>query len=176
MKRLFFAAFFVTRGSRLVFAALGNMFVNLSGKTGGITAAAFFPGIGRFPARIRNRAGVQIGVNLLQAERYTLPQGSAGVFNERFGFAFGFNPALSGLMLFAHDLLLRMQMAVLLAFDGGTQAVLRMQQPSGDGGADEQTDGDSDSGRSHPLWKERFENLVRANAEKAAAMGIVLGK
>ena len=39
-----------------------------------------------------------------------------------------------------------------------------------------QTDGDSDSGRSHPLWKERFENLVRANAEKAAAMGIVLGK
>ena len=37
-----------------------------------------------------------------------------------------------------------------------------------------QSDGDSDSGRSHPLWKERFENFVRANAEKAAAMGIAL--
>ena len=31
-----------------------------------------------------------------------------------------------------------------------------------------QSDGASDSGNSHPLWKERFENLVRANAEKLA--------
>jgi hypothetical protein len=30
--------------------------------------------------------------------------------------------------------------------------------------------------RKHPLWKERFENIVRANSEKAAAMGIVLKK
>lgn len=39
-----------------------------------------------------------------------------------------------------------------------------------------QSDGASDSGNSHPLWQERFENLVRANAEKAAAMGITLKK
>lgn len=38
----------------------------------------------------------------------------------------------------------------------------------------EQSDGDSDLEREHPLWKERFENIVRANAEKAAAMGITL--
>ena len=37
-----------------------------------------------------------------------------------------------------------------------------------------QSDGDSDSGDAHPLWKERFENLVRTNAAKAAAMGITL--
>lgn len=37
-----------------------------------------------------------------------------------------------------------------------------------------QSDGDSDAGRSHPLSRERFENFVRSNAEKAAAMGITL--
>jgi len=37
-----------------------------------------------------------------------------------------------------------------------------------------QGDGDSDLKNSHPLSKERFENFVRANSEKAAAMGIVL--
>lgn len=35
---------------------------------------------------------------------------------------------------------------------------------------------DSDAGSGHPLSKERFENFVRANAEKAAAMGITLKK
>ena len=39
-----------------------------------------------------------------------------------------------------------------------------------------QSDGSSDAASNHPLWKERFENFVRANAEKAAAMGIVLKK
>lgn len=39
-----------------------------------------------------------------------------------------------------------------------------------------QGDGDSDAGRSHPLSKERFENFVRANRDKAAAMGITLGE
>ncbi|MBQ5530941.1 MAG: hypothetical protein IIT98_02930, partial [Kiritimatiellae bacterium] len=39
-----------------------------------------------------------------------------------------------------------------------------------------QSDDVSGSGGSHPLWKERFENFVRANSEKAAAMGIVLKK
>jgi len=37
-----------------------------------------------------------------------------------------------------------------------------------------QADGDSDAANSHPLSKERFENFVRANSEKAAAMGITL--
>lgn len=37
-----------------------------------------------------------------------------------------------------------------------------------------QADRDSDAASNHPLSKERFENFVRANAEKAAAMGIVL--
>ena len=37
-----------------------------------------------------------------------------------------------------------------------------------------QTDGRDDLKRSHPLSKERFENFVRANAEKAASMGIAL--
>ena len=37
-----------------------------------------------------------------------------------------------------------------------------------------QGDGDSDAASSHPLSKERFENFVRANAEKAATMGITL--
>ena len=35
-------------------------------------------------------------------------------------------------------------------------------------------DGDSDVASNHPLSRERFENFVRANAEKAAAMGITL--
>ena len=35
-----------------------------------------------------------------------------------------------------------------------------------------QGDGDSDARSNHPLSKERFENFVRANAKKAAAMGI----
>ena len=39
-----------------------------------------------------------------------------------------------------------------------------------------QSDDISGAGNSHPLWKERFENFVRANSEKAAAMGIVLDK
>jgi len=39
-----------------------------------------------------------------------------------------------------------------------------------------QADGDSDTDSNHPLSKERFENFVRANAEKAAAMGITLNK
>ena len=39
-----------------------------------------------------------------------------------------------------------------------------------------QTDSDVDAARSHPLSRERFENFVRANAEKAAAMGITLKK
>jgi len=39
-----------------------------------------------------------------------------------------------------------------------------------------QADRDSDAASNHPLSKERFENFVRANAEKAAAMGIVLNK
>lgn len=39
-----------------------------------------------------------------------------------------------------------------------------------------QADGDTDASSNHPLSKERFENFVRANAEKAAAMGIVLKK
>lgn len=37
-----------------------------------------------------------------------------------------------------------------------------------------QSDSDSDAERDHPLSRERFENFVRANAEKAAAMGITL--
>ena len=37
-----------------------------------------------------------------------------------------------------------------------------------------QSDSKSDASRSHPLSRERFENFVRANAEKAAAMGITL--
>lgn len=37
-----------------------------------------------------------------------------------------------------------------------------------------QSDGESDAGRSHPLSRERFENFVRANRDKAAAMGITL--
>ena len=37
-----------------------------------------------------------------------------------------------------------------------------------------QSDGDSDVQRKHPLSKERFENFVRANREKAEAMGISL--
>lgn len=39
-----------------------------------------------------------------------------------------------------------------------------------------QSDGASDAERNHPLSRERFENFVRANAEKAAAMGITLKK
>lgn len=39
-----------------------------------------------------------------------------------------------------------------------------------------QADCDSDAESNHPLSKERFENFVRANAEKAAAMGITLNK
>ena len=39
-----------------------------------------------------------------------------------------------------------------------------------------QVDGVTDAASNHPLSKERFENFVRANAEKAAAMGIVLKK
>ena len=39
-----------------------------------------------------------------------------------------------------------------------------------------QSDGASDLERNHPLSRERFENFVRANAEKAAAMGITLKK
>ena len=39
-----------------------------------------------------------------------------------------------------------------------------------------QSDTDSDLARDHPLSRERFENFVRANAEKAAAMGITLKK
>lgn len=39
-----------------------------------------------------------------------------------------------------------------------------------------QSDSDSDVKRSHPLSRERFENFVRANAEKASAMGITLDK
>ncbi|MBQ6007899.1 MAG: hypothetical protein IJL17_05125 [Kiritimatiellae bacterium] len=39
-----------------------------------------------------------------------------------------------------------------------------------------QADGDSDVGSNHPLSRERFENFVRANAEKAAALGITLKK
>ena len=35
---------------------------------------------------------------------------------------------------------------------------------------------ETDTARNHPLSKERFENFVRANAEKAAAMGITLKK
>lgn len=37
-----------------------------------------------------------------------------------------------------------------------------------------QSDSKSDASRTHPLSRERFENFVRANAEKAAAMGITL--
>jgi len=37
-----------------------------------------------------------------------------------------------------------------------------------------QSDGNSDISRDHPLSKERFENFVRANREKAAAMGITV--
>ena len=37
-----------------------------------------------------------------------------------------------------------------------------------------QADADSDLASNHPLSRERFENFVRANAEKAAAMGITL--
>lgn len=37
-----------------------------------------------------------------------------------------------------------------------------------------QADGNSDVNSDHPLSKERFENFVRANSEKAAAMGITL--
>lgn len=39
-----------------------------------------------------------------------------------------------------------------------------------------QSDGASDAESNHPLSRERFENFVRANAEKAAAMGITLKK
>lgn len=39
-----------------------------------------------------------------------------------------------------------------------------------------QADADSDLASNHPLSRERFENFVRANAEKAAAMGITLAK
>ena len=39
-----------------------------------------------------------------------------------------------------------------------------------------QADADSDLASNHPLSRERFENFVRANAEKAAAMGITLKK
>ena len=39
-----------------------------------------------------------------------------------------------------------------------------------------QGDADSDLASNHPLSRERFENFVRANAEKAAAMGITLTK
>ncbi len=39
-----------------------------------------------------------------------------------------------------------------------------------------QADGDSDEGSNHPLSRERFENFVCANAEKAAALGIKLKK
>jgi len=39
-----------------------------------------------------------------------------------------------------------------------------------------QSDADSDAGLSHPLSRERFENFVRSNRDKAAAMGIVLEK
>ena len=39
-----------------------------------------------------------------------------------------------------------------------------------------QADVDTDSASDHPLSRERFENFVRANAEKAAAMGITLEK
>ena len=39
-----------------------------------------------------------------------------------------------------------------------------------------QADGASDEGSNHPLSRERFENFVRANAEKAAALGITLKK
>jgi len=37
-----------------------------------------------------------------------------------------------------------------------------------------QSDGKTDLASNHPLSKERFENFVRANAEKAAAMGLAL--
>jgi len=37
-----------------------------------------------------------------------------------------------------------------------------------------QSDGKTDRASNHPLSKERFENFVRANAEKAAAMGLAL--
>ena len=39
-----------------------------------------------------------------------------------------------------------------------------------------QSEGDSDAKRDHPLSRERFENFVRANRDKAAAMGITLDK
>ena len=39
-----------------------------------------------------------------------------------------------------------------------------------------QSDSGSDAKRDHPLSKERFENFVRANRDKAAAMGITLDK
>ena len=39
-----------------------------------------------------------------------------------------------------------------------------------------QGDGGTDTRSNHPLSRERFENFVRANAEKAAAMGITLPK
>ncbi len=39
-----------------------------------------------------------------------------------------------------------------------------------------QSDGQTDAGNNHPLSRERFENFVRANSDKAAAMGIVLDK
>jgi len=39
-----------------------------------------------------------------------------------------------------------------------------------------QSDGDSDAERDHPLSRERFENFVRSNRDKAAAMGITLDK
>ena len=39
-----------------------------------------------------------------------------------------------------------------------------------------QSDSESDVKQSHPLSRERFENFVRANAEKASAMGITLDK
>ena len=39
-----------------------------------------------------------------------------------------------------------------------------------------QSDADSDLASNHPLSRERFENFVRSNSEKAAAMGITLTK
>ena len=39
-----------------------------------------------------------------------------------------------------------------------------------------QGDDDTDAASNHPLSRERFENFVRANADKAAAMGITLKK
>ena len=39
-----------------------------------------------------------------------------------------------------------------------------------------QSDTDSDLASNHPLSRERFENFVRSNSEKAAAMGITLTK